>query len=80
MQKHNVSWREIARQIITRTLTQTAGRSETEIRKALKEAYPFEKIKFAEYVVWLNEIHLLRKGIKPVNKQREENKNQRKLF
>lgn len=79
MQKHD-TWRLTARQIITRVLTQTAGRNENEIRQALKEAYPFEKIKFPAYLVWLNEIHLQRKRKSPVNTKPIENKNQRELF
>lgn len=77
--ENNITWRDVCRQIIKRTLAQSAGKSETEIRKALKEAYPFENIKFTMYLVWLNEIHLQRKSKRPT-KQPTENKNQGELF
>jgi len=50
------SWRDISRRIIHRVLEETAGRTDAEIRRALRDAYPFGERKYHPYKVWLDEI------------------------
>ena len=38
---HNPSWREIAAPIIHKTLEENKGKSEKEIKAAIRDAYPF---------------------------------------
>lgn len=49
-------WREHARPIIARVLSETRGKSEAEIRTALREAYPFGPRAYHPYKIWLDEI------------------------
>lgn len=49
-------WREHARPIVARVLSETRGKSEDEIREALFEAYPFGWRANHPYKVWLDEI------------------------
>lgn len=50
------SWRAYCAPIITRVLKETQGKDEKEIRKALKEAYPFGPREYHPYKIWLDEI------------------------
>jgi hypothetical protein len=74
------SWRDIARPIIAQVLADNKGKTEQEIRKALKEAYPFGMRKMHPYKIWCDEIKVQLKKrrfgahIKPVPKE------QMKLF
>lgn len=49
-------WRVQAAPIIRRVLTETTGKSEREIRAALKAAYPFGPRKYHPYKIWLSEV------------------------
>jgi hypothetical protein len=49
-------WRATASPIIARVLEETKGRSEKEIREALKLAYPFGERVLYPYKIWLDEI------------------------
>lgn len=49
-------WREIAREVIRKVLTENKGKSEKEIRQALCEAYPFGERKYHPYKIWLDEV------------------------
>lgn len=51
-----MTWRERARPIIARVLTETAGRPEKEIRRALKEAFPWGPRAMHPYRAWLAEV------------------------
>ena len=74
-------WRDRARPIIAKVLAETKGQSEPEIRKALKDAYPFGERKYHPYKIWLHEIAVQRgkkklgnfgPRIKPVTKAETE--------
>lgn len=54
------TWREIAAPIINRVLEETKGKDEKDIRKALKDAYPFGERHYHPYKVWLDEIRVQR--------------------
>ena len=49
-------WRNRARPIIARVLAETEGRPESEIRAALRDAYPFGPRSHHPYKIWLSEI------------------------
>jgi len=60
-------WRRIAAPIIARVLAENAGRSEAEVRAALRAAYPFGPRKHHPYRIWLDEISRQRGlGTKPL--------------
>lgn len=68
------TWRDIARPIIQNVLTENAGKSEREIKKALKEAYPFGQRCYHPYKIWLDEIKvqtgkIRKKNIQPPTNQ-----------
>jgi hypothetical protein len=52
------SWRDSARPIIQKVLQEHQGKDEKEIRKALKDAYPFGERRYHPYKVWCDEIHV----------------------
>lgn len=54
------SYRDECRPIIARVLEATAGQAESEIRKALRDAYPFGVRQYWPYKVWCNEIRVQR--------------------
>lgn len=49
-------WRIKAREIIAQVLAQHEGRPEPEIRRALRDAYPFGPRRYWPYKVWLDEV------------------------
>jgi len=49
-------WRAIAKPIIYRVLKETKDKEEKEIKKALRDAYPFGERKYHPYKIWLDEI------------------------
>ncbi len=54
------TWRDSVKPIIHSVLERTKGMSESEIRKALFEAYPFGERKYHPYKIWLDEIKVQR--------------------
>jgi hypothetical protein len=50
------SWRDRARPIIHRVLEENKGKDPKEIRKALREAYPWHERSMHPYKIWLDEI------------------------
>ena len=74
-------WREYSKPIIREILAR--GGNEKEIRKALKEAYPFGERAMHPYKIWLDEIKRQR-GLKPSLGSKiiheEYNPNQKELF
>jgi hypothetical protein len=76
-----MAWREHAAPIIAEVLKQTAGKPEDEIKKALKEAYPFGPRKYHPYKIWLDEIKVQR-GKRKFNERKLEPvpENQTDLF
>lgn len=59
-----MSWRDHARPIIHRALEATKGKPEKDIRRALREAYPYGVRRHWPYKIWLDEIARQR-GTKP---------------
>ena len=51
-------WRRIAAPIIARVLAECAGRPDSEIRAALRAAYPFGPREHHPYKIWLDEIRI----------------------
>lgn len=51
-----MSWRDEARPIIARVLAATAGKPERDIRRALRDAYPFGPRQYHPYKVWCDEV------------------------
>lgn len=77
------SWRKIAAPIIHETLESTKGFPESEIKKALREAYPFGLRKHHPYKIWLDEIKIQRgfkKRHRPGIKDNQAGPNQINLF
>jgi hypothetical protein len=50
------SWRDYARSVIRDVIKDNEGKSESEIKRALREAYPFGARKYHPYKIWLDEI------------------------
>lgn len=73
-----MSWREHATPIIAKVLKETKGLEEKEIKKALREAYPFGEREYWPYKVWCDEVRKQR-GFKS-HKKAEQPKNQTGLF
>ena len=51
-------WRRLAAPIVTRVLAETQGKPETEVRAALRAAYPFGPREHHPYKIWLDEIRI----------------------
>ena len=66
--KKQKSWRDYARPIIVEVLKETAGNTEKEIKKALREAYPWGERAMHPYKIWCDEIKRQRK----LNKQNKK--------
>lgn len=72
-----MTWRDTARPIIAKVLADNQDKTESEIRKALQDAYPFGERKYHPYKVWCDEIRVQR-GLK--RKKMFVNPNQTNLF
>jgi hypothetical protein len=64
-----MSWRDNCRPIIARVLTENAGKTETEIRGALYDAYPYGQRKYHPYRIWLDEIKRQRNLKRPLGER-----------
>lgn len=73
------TWRERVRPIIAQVLKETEGKSEAEIRRALREAFPFLPRQHHPYKTWLDEIQRQR-GLKRPKRGPEPDPRQRGLF
>ncbi len=62
------TWRDGCKEIIYNTLKDNEGKTEREIRKALREAYPFGERQYHPYKVWCDEIKIQR-GLKRTKQQ-----------
>jgi hypothetical protein len=49
-------WRTHARPVIQRVLKETEGKPEDEIRRAIRDAYPFGERRHHPYKIWLDEV------------------------
>ena len=54
-------WREHCRPIITKVLDESKGKSESEIKKSLRDAYPYGEREYHPYKIWCDEIRVQRK-------------------
>jgi hypothetical protein len=54
--KYQSEWRKIAHDVITKVLAANVGRPERDVRKCLKDAYPFGERRYHPYKIWLDEI------------------------
>lgn len=70
------TWRDSAKPIIHRIITENEGKTEKEIRDALREAYPWGERAMHPYKIWCDEINKQLKKPKKVI----ENHLQTKLF
>lgn len=55
-----MTWREHCRPIITKVLVDNKGKSEREIRKALRDSYPYGQRAMHPYKIWCDEIKIQR--------------------
>jgi len=76
-------WRGRARPIIAKVIAEHAGRPQPEVRRALREAYPFGPRQHHPYKIWCDEVKR-QLGLKPPlgspRKVQAANPNQRELF
>lgn len=49
-------WRDICAPIIKRVLAENAGKTESQIQRALRESYPFGEKAMHPYKIWRDEI------------------------
>jgi hypothetical protein len=56
-----MTWREHCRPIIAKVLADNKDKSEKEIRKALRDAYPYGERRMHPYKIWCDEIKVQRK-------------------
>ncbi len=54
--KHESHWRIAARKAIQKAISDSAGKSEKEVRKAISDAYPFGERARYPYKIWLDEV------------------------
>lgn len=75
-----MSWRETSRAIIAKVLADMKGQADEQVKKALREAYPFGQREHHPYKIWLDEIQIQtgkrRFGIKRV----KPNPDQKEIF
>ena len=74
------SWRDIATPIVAQVLWDNREKTEKEIRKAIKEAYPFGERRMWPYKVWLNEVRRQRGLLKNRTKQQRDVDGQGVMF
>lgn len=82
-----MTWREHCAPIISAVLAATKGQTEKEIKKALREAYPYGERAMHPYKIWCDEIKIQRglkkrkkKGGRKKFEQVEPDPNQTSLF
>jgi len=54
------TWRDSARPLIAKALEATKGKTEQEIRRALRDAYPWGERRMHPYKIWCDEIKVQR--------------------
>lgn len=50
------TWRESAKPIIAKVIKDNQGKTEKEIRKALRDAYPWGERRYHPYKIWCDEV------------------------
>ena len=73
-------WRKTARAIIREVLEQTRGQPEKDVRRAIRQAYPFGERAMHPYKIWLDEVQRQLGTKKPKHTCPENNPNQLSLF
>jgi hypothetical protein len=51
-------WRKLAAPVIARVLAETKGKTDAEVRAALRSAYPFGPREHHPYRIWLDEVRI----------------------
>lgn len=51
-----MSWRDHSRRVISEVVRKSGWKTEQELRKALREAYPFGMRQYHPYKVWCDEV------------------------
>lgn len=75
-----MAWRDHAAPIISEVLKATKGLPEKDIKKALRDAYPFGVRKYHPYKIWLDEIKVQRGKRKFGHRPEPTPENQTNLF
>ena len=73
-----MSWRDSAKPLIAKALADSKGKTEQEIRKALRDSYPWGERRMHPYKIWCDEIKVQRGLKKP--KKFIQPKNQTNMF
>lgn len=66
------TWRDHAKPIIYKTIIENEGKPTKEIKKALRDAYPFGERKYHPYKIWCDEVRK-QLGLKRKNKNIDTN-------
>lgn len=76
------TWRHIARPIIAQAIATNKDKDEKEVRKALREAYPWGERKYHPYKIWCDEIRVQLGKLKFGDKKKAPaiNSNQTNMF
>jgi hypothetical protein len=64
-------WRRISNTIVLNTLKATDGMPESEIKKALVNAYPFGERKMYPYKIWLDSVKRVRRTFNLLKQARQ---------
>ena len=77
-----MTWRSHCAPIIRKVLLENIGKPEKQIKKALRDAYPYGQREMHPYKIWCDEIHKQRRTKTPqkIEKIKEEDKKHPKLF
>lgn len=77
-----MTWRDKARPIIEEVLSRCKGKPEKEIKKALREAYPWGPRNNYPYKVWLDEckVQMGKKKVRQKKHKPDEDRRQMMLF
>lgn len=65
------TWRDSAKPIIAEVIKENTGKTEKEIRKALREAYPYGERALHPYKIWCDEIKV-QLGKKKFNERKKD--------
>ena len=65
------TWRDSAKPIIAEVIKENAGKTEKEIRAALRDAYPYGVRAYHPYKIWLDEIKV-QLGKKKFNERKKD--------
>ena len=77
------TWRDSARPLIYEVIMANKGKDEKEIRKALRDAYPWGERRYHPYKIWCDEVSKQLRAYLRQGKPSKENKlppNQNLLF